>query len=152
MGGCLLAWIVTSSGPGGALVSEGAGELAAEPGVLVGELLVALQGGGEAGALGGAGGPLAGGDRGAGGAAGAQLLDLVADVGLGVEPGPGDAGGCGDGGECDGRSGPVELAQGADCPGAGQLVPAGGGGGQRGGRVRTHRRLPPVPGCRPGAW
>ena len=41
--------IVTGSGPGGALVAEGAGELAAEPAVLVGKRLVALQGGGQPG-------------------------------------------------------------------------------------------------------
>jgi hypothetical protein len=45
----LRSGFVTGSGPGGALVAEGAGELAAEPGVLVGERLVALQGGGEPG-------------------------------------------------------------------------------------------------------
>ena len=91
--GVLLARIVIGSGPGGALVAEGSGELAAESGILVGECLVALQGGGEPGVLGPVGGPLAGGDRGTGGGASgfAQLLDLVADVGLGVEPGPGDA-------------------------------------------------------------
>ena len=53
------------------MVAERAGELAAEPGVLVGEGLVALQGGGEPGALGCVGGALAGGDRNTGDAAGA---------------------------------------------------------------------------------
>jgi hypothetical protein len=48
--GALPGWIVTGSGPGGALVAECAGEVAAEPGVLVGECLVALQGGAEPGA------------------------------------------------------------------------------------------------------
>jgi len=71
------------------------GELAAEPGVLIGELLVAVEGGGEPGAQRRIGGPLACGD-GAGGAGAACLLpqpaDLAADVGLGIEPGPGDSG------------------------------------------------------------
>jgi len=65
----------------------------AQPGVFLGERLVALEGGGEPGAQRGIGRPLAGGD-GAGrvAAAGfAQLLDLLAEVGLGIEPGPGDA-------------------------------------------------------------
>ena len=86
--------IVTGSGPGGALVAEGSGELAAEPGVFLGELLVAPVGGGEPGAQRGVGCPLAGGDRAgrAGTAGAAELPDLVADVGLGIEPGPGDGG------------------------------------------------------------
>jgi len=72
------------------LVAECAGELAAEPGVLVGKLLVAVQGGGEPGAQRRVGGPLA---RGDGGGAdpvclGSQSADLAADVGLGVEPRP----------------------------------------------------------------
>ena len=66
-------------------------ELAAEPGVLVGELLVAVEGGGEPGAQRRVGGPLARGDD-AGGAGVVCLLpepaDLAADVGLGIEPGP----------------------------------------------------------------
>jgi len=72
------------------LVAECAGELAAEPGVLVGKLLVAVEGGGEPGAQRRVGGPLA---RGDGGGAdpvclGSQSADLAADVGLGVEPRP----------------------------------------------------------------
>ncbi len=137
-----LAWIVTGPGPGGALVAEGSGELAAEPGVLVSEGLVALQGGCEPGALGCVGGPLAGGDRNTGDAAGAvaEPLDLVADVGLGVEPGPGDGGGCGHGGEGDGCAGPVEFPQCVDRAGSGELMPACRGDGERG-VVRMHRRL-----------
>jgi hypothetical protein len=69
------------------------GELAAEPGVLVGELLVAVEGGGQPGAQRRIGGPL--GSRDAAGSAGGVCLlpqpaDLAADVGLGIEPGPGD--------------------------------------------------------------
>ena len=76
------------------LVAECAGELAAEPGVLVGKLLVAVEGGGEPGAQRRVGGPLA---RGDGGGAdpvclGSQSADLAADVGLGVKPRPGDPG------------------------------------------------------------
>jgi hypothetical protein len=72
------------------LVAECAGELAAEPGVLVGKLLVAVEGGGEPGAQRRVGGPLA---RGDGGGAdlvclGSQPADLAADVGLGAEPRP----------------------------------------------------------------
>ena len=64
-----------------------------EPGVVVGELLVAVEGSGEPGAQRRVGCPLAG--RNSGGGAGAIRLppepaDLVADVGLGIEPGPGD--------------------------------------------------------------
>ena len=44
------------------MVAECAGELAAEPGILVGELLVAVEGGGEPGAQRCVGGPLACGD------------------------------------------------------------------------------------------
>ena len=75
------------------MVTERAGELAAEAGVFLGELLVALEGSGEPGTQRGVGCPLAGGDRAgrAGTAGAAELLDLVADVGLGIEPGPGDA-------------------------------------------------------------
>jgi hypothetical protein len=79
-----------------AFSAERTGELPAEPGVLVGECLVALEGGGEPGAQRGVGCPLAcrdGASRLAVAGA-AQPLDLVADVGLGVEAGPGDAG-CG---------------------------------------------------------
>jgi hypothetical protein len=69
--------------------AEGVGELAAEPGVLVGELLVAAESGGEPGAQRRVGCPLARRD-GTGGAGAACLLpqpaDLVADVGLGIEP------------------------------------------------------------------
>jgi hypothetical protein len=76
---------------GGPLVAECAGELAAEPGVLVGELLVAVEGGGEPGAQRRVGGPLTGRD-GAGGAGALcfspQMADLAADVGLGIEPRP----------------------------------------------------------------
>src|SRR6266581_6901736 len=88
-------WIVTGSGPGCALVAERAGELAAEPVVLIGERLVALEGCGEPAAQGGVGRLLAGRD-GAGrvalGSCAAELADLVADVGLGVEQGPRYAG------------------------------------------------------------
>ena len=79
------------------LSAERVRELAAEPSVLVGECPVALQGRGEPGAQRGIGRPLACRD-GAGGlvvAGAAQPLDLVADVGLGVEPGSGDACLCG---------------------------------------------------------
>jgi len=66
------------------------GELAAEPGVLFGELLVAVEGGGEPGAQRRIGGPLGGGDA-VGGAGGIcrllpEPVDLAADVGLGLEP------------------------------------------------------------------
>jgi len=77
--------------------AERVGELVAEPGVFVGECLVALQGSGEPGAQRGVGRPLACRD-GIGGCAvadAAQPLDLVTDVGLGIEPGPEDPGsGC----------------------------------------------------------
>ena len=117
--------------------AERVGELAAEPGVLVGECLVAPQGSGEPGAQRGVTRPLACRD-GIGGFAvvgAAQPLDLATDVGLGIEPGPGDPGsGCG-GGERDRRACPVEFAQRLDglCPG--QLVPAGRGF-RRAGRQR----------------
>ena len=55
-----------------ALVAECAGELAAQPGVLVGELPVAVEGDGEPGAERGIGGPLAAGGAGPGGAAAAR--------------------------------------------------------------------------------
>ena len=81
-------WIVTCSGPCRPLSAERMGELAAKPGVLVGELLVAVEGGGEPGAQRRVGGPLGGGD-----AAGAlprcmlpEPADLAADVGLDIEP------------------------------------------------------------------
>ena len=57
------------SGPCRPLVAECAGELAAEPCVLVGELPVAVEGGGEPGPQRRIGGPLGGGDA-AGGAGG----------------------------------------------------------------------------------
>jgi len=57
-----LLWIVTCSGPGRSLVAEGAGELAAEPGVVVGELFVSVEGGGEPGAQRRIGSPLGGRD------------------------------------------------------------------------------------------
>jgi hypothetical protein len=70
------------------------GELAAEPGVLIGELTVAVEGCGEPGAQRRVGGTLGGGDA-AGGAGGICLLpqpaDLVADVRLRIEPRPRDA-------------------------------------------------------------
>jgi hypothetical protein len=70
------------------------GELTAEPGVVVGELPVAVEGGGEPGPQRRIGGPLGGRD-GAGGAGAACVLpqsaDLTADVGLGVKPRPRDA-------------------------------------------------------------
>src|ERR1039457_5242823 len=78
---------------------------------------------------GGPGGPLAGGDRWRWRALGgvAEAFDLGADVALGVEAGPGDSGGAGDGLEGDRGSGVVEFAQRADGLGAGQLMtPAGG--------------------------
>jgi hypothetical protein len=86
------------------VVTERAGELAAEAGVFLGELLVALEGSGEAGAQRGVGCPLAGRDRGGRAriAGAAELPDLVADVGLGIEPGSGDARCAGDGGEGNG--------------------------------------------------
>ena len=67
------------------------GELAAEPCVLVSELLVAVEGGGEPGPQRRIGGPLAG--RDGAGEAGVicflpQAADLAADVGLGIEPRP----------------------------------------------------------------
>ena len=69
------------------------GELAAEPGVVVGELPVAFEGGSEPGAQRRIGGPLGGGNA-DGGAGGIRLLpqpaDLAADVGLGIEPRPRD--------------------------------------------------------------
>jgi hypothetical protein len=45
---------------------------------------------------------------------GAEQLDLVADVGLGIQPGPGDPGRDGDRCEHDRLAGAVELAQGLD--------------------------------------
>ena len=69
-----------------------------------------------------------------------QSADLAADVGLGIEPRPRDPCRLGDAGERRGNAGPVELAQGLDGPGPGQLVPPGCGLGER---VRTHWPLSP---------
>jgi hypothetical protein len=67
--------------------AERVGQLEAEPGVLVGECLVALDGGGEPGAQRLVGRPLSRRDCAVSArAGGAKALDLVANVGLGVEP------------------------------------------------------------------
>src|SRR5258707_9852948 len=93
MSAVLLPLIVTCSGPCRPLVAECAGELAAEPGVVVGELLVAVEGGGEPGAQRRVGGPLAGGD-GAGGDRGIRGFPppagLSPAVRVGVVPLPRD--------------------------------------------------------------
>jgi hypothetical protein len=83
------------------------------PGVLVPECLVALQCGGDPGAQRGLGRALACWDRtgGVAVAGAAHPLDLVADAGLGIEPGPGDPGRRCDGGERDGHACPVEFLQ-----------------------------------------
>lgn len=119
---CRVVGVGLPGGPrAGALVTEGVGELAAEPAVFLGELAVALAGFGEPPEQGGVGGALAGGDGWRGGTAGgcAEPVDLGAQVGLVVEPGAGDPGRAGDGLEGDRGSGAVEFAQGADGLGAG---------------------------------
>jgi hypothetical protein len=93
--------VVTGLVPARALVAEGVGELAAQPCVFIGQDADAFECGGEAGAQGRVGGSLAWGNRIGDGSA-AELLDLGADAGLGVEPGPGDPGRGGDAGERDG--------------------------------------------------
>ena len=81
---------------------------------------------------------------GAGGAGAIRLLpepaDLAADIGLGIEPRPGNPGSLSDAGERYGSAGPAELAERLYGSGPGQLVPPGRGPGER---VRMHRRLPP---------
>jgi hypothetical protein len=85
--------------------------LAADPGVLIGKLLVAVEGGDEPGAQRRIGGPLACGDDVTGAAwLLPQPTDQAADVGLGIEPGPGDAGRPRDFGERHRSASPVKLA------------------------------------------
>ena len=75
-------------------LAEGVGELAAQPLVLVGEFAVAVVGDFEALSQGVVGGALRGGYRRVrlASAQAAESADLVFHVGLGVDPGAGDAG------------------------------------------------------------
>jgi hypothetical protein len=136
-------------GRAGAQVTQGVGELPPEPVVLLSQLAVAVAGFGEPPQQGCFGGSLASRDCRGWRPLGdfAEALDLVADVGLGIQPRARDPGGAGDSCEGDGGSGVVEFAQGADGLGAGQLVAPACRVDERGGVVRTHR-LPPAAGCR----
>jgi hypothetical protein len=66
--------------------------------------------------------------------------DFVFQVGLGVEPGSGDAGVFGDGGEVDRCPGLVEVVQGGDSFDAGGFVTFLGGGSEVNAVVRAHLR------------
>ena len=72
----------------------------------------------------------------------ADAVDLVFEVGLGVEPGPGDAGVVGDGFEADLGAGAVEFVQGGDsfCPG--EFVALLGCGDDVNAVVSSHVRRP----------
>src|SRR6266542_3156909 len=100
-----------SSVPAGGRVSSFS-ECLRESLAVLGQLPVPLEGGFQAGQQGGVGGALARRDRrrrcSPGGVA--EAFDLGTDVGLGVEPGPGDTGGAGDGLEGDRCSCVVKFA------------------------------------------
>src|SRR5450755_4192381 len=105
-----------------ALFTQRVGELAAQALVFPGQYPVAVESGLQAGEGGCAGSALPGGDapvrRGASGVP--ETLDLLSDVGLAVEPGPGDTGRGRDRPECDCSALPVEFPQCPDGLGAGQ--------------------------------
>src|SRR6266511_6124167 len=107
MGAARLAVRGGVGGGCGALLSECLGELPTESVVVPGECAVAFVGGLETAQQRGVGCALAGWDGRGGRPVGgvAQSLDLGADIGLGVEPGPGDVGCACDGFECDRRAG-----------------------------------------------
>ena len=79
---------------------------------------------------------------GGGAMAAATALDIEAQVGLGVEPGPGDVGFAGEALESDGRAGGVEAAQRGHGAAPGLLGAALRGGAQVAGVVSRHRGRP----------
>src|SRR5215470_10735654 len=130
-----------------ALSSQNLGELFAQTPVLLCQLPVALSGSFQPAQQGSIRGSLAGRDGCRGRSPGgiAEPLNLGPDIGLGVEPGPGDRCRAGDGLEGDCGALGIEGAQSLDRFGAGELVALLGGGDDVPGVVSPHPRpaLPP---------